>query len=90
MYLVDRLAADKEVGGGVCCPRSSSSILVPKSFSKSVENRLVIFDSNEKHRAVSTTDTARRTTVSNIFASPKHFGRAGMKTTIPGNASLST
>ena len=30
---------------------------------ESIENRLVIFDSNEKHRAVSTTDTARRVVI---------------------------
>jgi len=29
----------------------------------SVENRLIIFDSNEKHRAVTTTDTSRRVVI---------------------------
>ncbi len=29
----------------------------------SIENRIVIFDSNEKHRAVTTTDTARRVVI---------------------------
>ena len=29
----------------------------------SVENRLVIFDSNEKHRAVTATDTSRRSVI---------------------------
>ena len=29
----------------------------------SVENRLIIFDSNEKHRAVTTTDTPRRSVI---------------------------